>query len=226
MVKRLLLTYQDLTGTELEQLVPTDLYTHRVRLKEGTIFTDHHPLTYFLNSSCLDGIYARWASELRYLNIEIVWIPGSRNSIADALSRTIFPSEKGTLSEYTEFGDLVAENWDPRWIWKDGTNGYEELLKTIGVPLREKDLRALFLGDTVEKRVESGLASLNVRISELGETVSAHVAFGFLNSLSEISTGLYKSSWESAGAEAMGGEYVSRLLRYGQPDAIHHASVS
>lgn len=36
MVKRLLFTYSDLNGIELEELVPTDLYVHRVRLKEGT----------------------------------------------------------------------------------------------------------------------------------------------------------------------------------------------
>ncbi|RKF55377.1 hypothetical protein OnM2_090044, partial [Erysiphe neolycopersici] len=35
-VKRLLFTYSDLNGIELKELVPTDLYVHRVRLKEGT----------------------------------------------------------------------------------------------------------------------------------------------------------------------------------------------
>ncbi|CAD6500186.1 BgTH12-04289 [Blumeria graminis f. sp. triticale] len=172
---------------------------------QGTIFTDHHPLTYFLKSSCLDGIYARWASELRFLNIEIAWIPGSRNPIADALSRTIFPGEIGKTKELTEFGDLVNENGDPKWIWKDGTNGYETLLKSIGEPLKEEDLRALFLGDMARKDLDSKMASISLLIKELGETVPTHVAFELLNSLSEISTGVYKSSWVSAGAEAMGG---------------------
>ncbi|RKF56293.1 hypothetical protein OnM2_082046 [Erysiphe neolycopersici] len=36
MVKRLLFTYSDLNGVELEELVLTDLYVHRFRLKEGT----------------------------------------------------------------------------------------------------------------------------------------------------------------------------------------------
>ncbi|KAI0996282.1 hypothetical protein K3495_g11899 [Podosphaera aphanis] len=35
-VKRLLYTYRDLNAVELEELVPTDLYIHRVRLREGT----------------------------------------------------------------------------------------------------------------------------------------------------------------------------------------------
>ncbi|POS82079.1 hypothetical protein EPUL_004697, partial [Erysiphe pulchra] len=35
-VKRLLYTYRDLDSVELDELPPTDLYVHRVRLKEGT----------------------------------------------------------------------------------------------------------------------------------------------------------------------------------------------
>ncbi|KAI1007354.1 hypothetical protein K3495_g871 [Podosphaera aphanis] len=34
-ITRLLFTYQDLNSTELSDLPPTDLYIHRVRLKEG-----------------------------------------------------------------------------------------------------------------------------------------------------------------------------------------------
>ena len=56
----------------------------------STIFTNHKPLTHFLDSSVAEGIYARWASELRIINIEIKYIPGEKNTIANTLSRTIF----------------------------------------------------------------------------------------------------------------------------------------
>ncbi|KAI1005918.1 hypothetical protein K3495_g2302 [Podosphaera aphanis] len=47
-------------------------YEHMLRNSDGSvILTDHKPLTYFLSSSLLEGLYARWATELRYLSVEI-----------------------------------------------------------------------------------------------------------------------------------------------------------
>lgn len=71
--------------------------------------TDHKPLIYFLNSSVLDGIYSRWASELRCLGVEIQWIPGHRNVVADALSRTIFPDSECGTPPLEDFGELIQE---------------------------------------------------------------------------------------------------------------------
>ncbi|KAI0997732.1 hypothetical protein K3495_g10458 [Podosphaera aphanis] len=108
-------------------------YEHMLRGPEiSDILTDHKPLTYFLTSSLLDGIYARWATELRCLGIDICWIPGHRNVVADALSRTIFPDEDNDLLSLDEFGEMSTDRkGDPLWIWKDGKDGYEELLKRV-----------------------------------------------------------------------------------------------
>jgi hypothetical protein len=47
-------------------------YYHYFFSKEvSIIFTDHKPLTYFLDSSQLEGIYTRWASELSALYVSI-----------------------------------------------------------------------------------------------------------------------------------------------------------
>lgn len=54
--------------------------------KVSHVMTDLKPLTFFLKSSFLYGIYARWASDLIDLNIEILWILGERNIVADSLS--------------------------------------------------------------------------------------------------------------------------------------------
>jgi hypothetical protein len=120
----------------------------------AVIFTDHKPLTYFLASSAVDGIYARWAFELRSLNITIEWIPGARNSVADALSRTIFPESNDTRTlDLAEFGDVVTtEDGTPEWVWKDGRGGYNELIERIGSTIRDSELRKLMnvtLDDTV-----------------------------------------------------------------------------
>ena len=97
--------------------------------QQSTILTDHLPLTYFLQASLMEGIYARWAAELRNLNINIEYIPGPRNKVADALSRTIFPSEE-CKEMFTELGEMDTDNGgQPIWVWKDGKGGYEELLR-------------------------------------------------------------------------------------------------
>ena len=59
-----------------------------------TIHTDHRPLTRFLKSDLHEGIYGHWADQLRRLNIDIRYIPGPRNKVADGLSRTIFQGEE------------------------------------------------------------------------------------------------------------------------------------
>lgn len=58
----------------------------------SVIFTDHKLLTWFLTSTNHEGIYARWVTELRTLNVTIQYITGRRNAAADRLSRTIFVS--------------------------------------------------------------------------------------------------------------------------------------
>ncbi|POS82100.1 hypothetical protein EPUL_005332, partial [Erysiphe pulchra] len=82
-------------------------YDHMFRVsKTSLIFTDHKPLTWFLKSYRLDGIYSRWAAELRSLYIDIVWIQGKRNVAADALSRTIFPSSEFNTPPLEQFGEM------------------------------------------------------------------------------------------------------------------------
>jgi hypothetical protein len=95
------------------------------RPAQSVFLTDHKPLTTFLDSSAMEGIYCRWVSELRLLNIRIEYIPGKRSCVADALSRTIFPGRNckdsfqhlGTISE-----TRMAQNGD----LKDGKGGYDE----------------------------------------------------------------------------------------------------
>lgn len=71
----------------------------------GVVHTDHKPLVFFLESDAHEGIYSRWAFELRQMNITIAYIPGPRNRIADGLSRTLFDA---ALCDSTELGERVS----------------------------------------------------------------------------------------------------------------------
>ena len=58
----------------------------------AVVHIDYKPLTHFLKSDLHEGIYDYWADQLRRLNLSIQYIPGYRNKVADALSRTLFHS--------------------------------------------------------------------------------------------------------------------------------------
>lgn len=94
----------------------------------SVIMTDHRPLTYFLHSHLVHGIYSRWAAELQLLNIRIEYVPGEKNEVADALSRVMFPKEDCSEDEVlASLGDHNANG--PVWVWKDGKGGYAQLLE-------------------------------------------------------------------------------------------------
>ncbi|KAI0996301.1 hypothetical protein K3495_g11880, partial [Podosphaera aphanis] len=149
-------------------------YEHMLKsVEKSVIMTDHKPLTYFLNSSALDGIYARWASELRCLDVEIKWIAGSRNVVADALSRTVFPDAGNNTRPLEEFGELVQEEEkEPLWIWKDGKDGYEELLRKVAGPLKEMEMERFFSETNTGKTVDEIEENLKSNLVEVTEGVS------------------------------------------------------
>jgi hypothetical protein len=94
-------------------------------------FTDHKPLENFLHSENLDGIYARWASQLWPLSFQIKHIPGERNVVADGLSRTLFSREDCLPDDEVERTSEELRKQGPKWIWKDGKGGFDWWLKTL-----------------------------------------------------------------------------------------------
>jgi transposase InsO family protein len=106
-------------------------YRHYFTCPGSLILTDHKPLTGFLDSPYVEGIYARWSAELSTLNVCIQWIPGKRNVVADSLSRTVFPDldSDTTDTALESLGYVDSTDANPRWIWKDGKGGYTELLR-------------------------------------------------------------------------------------------------
>jgi hypothetical protein len=105
-------------------------WQHLLRAKDiSIIWTDHKPLTYFLDSPYHNDIHARWAADLERLNVQIQYIPGPRNKIADALSRTVFPTYDGNDQLLDSLGQIEVHDGEPHWVWKDGKGGYDELLR-------------------------------------------------------------------------------------------------
>ncbi|KXS94598.1 hypothetical protein AC579_10303 [Pseudocercospora musae] len=109
-------------------------YAHMLHCPQtSTIWTDHKPLTGFLNAEAHEGIYAGWTTELMILDLRIACIEGERNTVADGLSRTIFGPDCGP-SEATRqlLKELdTHEGEGPLWIWKDGKGDYEDTMNRL-----------------------------------------------------------------------------------------------
>ncbi|KAI1872008.1 uncharacterized protein JN550_004211 [Neoarthrinium moseri] len=104
---------------------------------QSIIYTDHKPLTFFIDSPNVEGIYARWAGELQVVNVRLEYVSGEKNRVADALSRTIFASEDCQEEpKLTEMGCVSPEG---EWVWKDGPGGYERLLKAMEKPVHPQE---------------------------------------------------------------------------------------
>jgi hypothetical protein len=52
-----------------------------------TIYTDHESLQYFTTSKALSRRESRWAEFLSDFSFVVIYRPGGRNTVADAMSR-------------------------------------------------------------------------------------------------------------------------------------------
>lgn len=67
-----------------------DKFSHWLRGRPFTVWTDNNPLTYILTKPKLDACEHRWVAKLAPYQFDIRYIAGSRNVVADALSREPF----------------------------------------------------------------------------------------------------------------------------------------
>ncbi len=73
------------------------------------------PLTYFLYSYLVHGIYSYWALVLSKLNVKIQYIPSKRNVTADALLRAIFDKEYAGNNVLNSLGKLgIDKKGEPK----------------------------------------------------------------------------------------------------------------
>ena len=83
---------------------------------EVTIRSDHLPLKKFLNKQTMDSKVNNWVVELEQFRLHLEWIPGSRNLLADSLSRlldVVPDAQKTKEPDDQEFGSYCFEELEP-----------------------------------------------------------------------------------------------------------------
>ena len=71
------------------------------------VYTDNTPLTYILTTAKLDACGQRWVADLANFNFTLHYKPGSTNTVADALSRIVWPDIL-TQADTEEFESMPA----------------------------------------------------------------------------------------------------------------------
>ena len=116
-----------------------------------TIRCDHLPLKKFLTKQTLNSKVNNWAIELEQFNLKLEWIMGSKNTLADTLSRLLDVCPEAKLEPEPagqEFGSYCFEDMKPvevEYIEEIDTVKiqYSEDFKEIKLPLQDAQMELL-----------------------------------------------------------------------------------
>ena len=104
---------------------------------EVTIRSDHLPLKKFLNKQTMNSKVNNWAVELEQFRLHLEWIPGTRNLLADSLSRlldVIPDAKKINEPDDQEFGSYCFEELEPAKVMEKVSTEVIELTDNSKFP--------------------------------------------------------------------------------------------
>ena len=97
---------------------------------EVTIRSDHLPLKKFLNKQTMNSKVNNWAVQLEQFRLHLEWIPGTRNLLADSLSRlldVVLDAQKTKEPDDHEFGSYCFEDLEPAKVMEKVSTDVVEL---------------------------------------------------------------------------------------------------
>ena len=104
---------------------------------EVTIRSDHLPLKKFLNKQTMNPKVNNWAVELEQFRLHLEWIPGSRNLLADSLSRlldVVPDAQKAKEPDDQEFGSYCFKELEPAKVMETINTEVIELTNSSEYP--------------------------------------------------------------------------------------------
>ena len=130
-----------------------------------TIKCDHLPLKKFLSKQTLNSKVNNWAVELEQFNLKLDWIMGSKNTLADTLSRLLDVCPEAKLEPEPpgqEFGCYCFEEMKPvevHYIEEIETVQIQESenFKEIRLPLKDWQMQILQKNDATSREIAKKL---------------------------------------------------------------------
>ena len=111
---------------------------------EVTIRSDHLPLKKFLNKQTMNSKVNNWAVELEQFRLHLERIPGTRNLLADSLSRlldVVPDTQKTKEPDDQEFGSYCFKELEPAKVMEKVSTEVIELNDNSKLPNDAQELR-------------------------------------------------------------------------------------
>lgn len=132
---------------EIEMLAGVETMLRHKDVLQGVHFkwiTDHKGLIYLLNQKNISGRQARWLEKISSFIFEVVYVAGTENVLADALSRLYSNDSPGTVRSRSEFTSFDVMDDEPAALDTTGMvllSGIDAVVATHRKP-RKNDVPA------------------------------------------------------------------------------------